>query len=195
MDGTSEEDRRILQEMCGRFGTPAFVRRAKLVETSWTELMTVCENNRNDQLAFVGLRLAQLLALAGGWDMIRANLDNTAQMDQLARLHAQLEPRLQMPLEPTFSGRILRSAAAELVEAIERFNARWKGWLARLDLSRVNKLRDEYNRYYVFEKECSVGNVKVARLGFRNLAPVSLQEIEQRFPTLDVPTFGVFAAA
>ena len=189
MDSTSEEDRRVLHEMVGLFGPPAFIRRARLVETSWIDLLASCESARKGQLAFVGLRLAQLLALADGWEAIRAKLADHQHFEQLTRLHEDLQPRLQLPLERTSSARVLRSAGAELVEAMEMFNQRWSRWLAKLDLSRVNKIREDYNRYYLFEKECAVGNVKVARLGFKILEPVSREEVERLFPLLVAPEF------
>jgi hypothetical protein len=57
-DSTSDEDRRVLQEMVGRAG-PAFIRRAKLVETTWTQVVDACAKARLERLAFVGLRLAR----------------------------------------------------------------------------------------------------------------------------------------
>jgi hypothetical protein len=95
-----------------------------------------------------------------------------------------------LPLEPTSSARALRAASWELVEAIELFNQRWTRWLAKVDLSRVNQVRDEYNRFYLFEKECAVGNVKVARMGFKSLEPVTRDELERHFPPLIVPKFA-----
>jgi hypothetical protein len=187
-DNTADEDRRILQEMVGRAG-PSFIRRARLVETTWTALLEACAHARQQELTFVRLRLGQLRALAGDWDVIRAGLADPADMALLQNLHEQLQPTLRVPLETSHSTRALRNAASELVEAMELFNARWTRWLAKLDLTTVNRAREDYNRYYLFEKECAVGSSRVARMNFVKLAPATLDEVAARFPLLPLPRF------
>lgn len=188
-DTGSEEDRKILQEMVGRFGAPAFVRRGKLVETTWTHLLEACAMARIERLAFVRLRLGQLLALAGGWDAVRGAVRSDAEIGELQRLHDELQPQLQLPLEATTSKRVLRAAARDLVEAIEMFNARWTRWLAKVDLKIVNQARENYNRYYLLEKECAVGSARLARIGFVKLEPIVFDEVAKRFPLLTAPHF------
>jgi len=53
-----------------------------------------------------------------------------------------------------------------------------------MGLDGVNELRDGYNRYYVFEKECATRSPLVARHGFRPLPPVSHADLLERFPPL-----------
>jgi hypothetical protein len=190
-DSTSEEDRRVLQEMVGRSGSPAFIRRAKLVETSWLTLVETCATARFERLQFVRLRMGQLRALAGGFDALRSYLPHASDLEFIQSLHDELQPRLRLPLEPTTSPRVLRNAANDLIEAIEMFNERWTRWLVKVDLTHVNQVREDYNKYYLFEKECAVGNAQVARMGFARLAPITARDLEARFPTLHVPTYSI----
>ena len=168
----------------------AFIRRAKLVETTWSCLLDACARARLERLAFVRLRLGQMRALAGDWDVIRASLPHDDDFAFLQRLHDELQPRLRLPLEATTSKRVLRNAAFELVEAMEMFNGRWERWLAKVDLTPVNRAREDYNRYYLFEKECAVGSARVARIGFVKLTPVTSADVASHFPLLPLPHFN-----
>lgn len=189
-DATSEEDRRILQEIAGRAGAPAFIRRAKLVETTWVALLDHCARTRLEKLAFVRLRIGQLHALAGTWDALRSFVPDATDLARLKNLHDELAPSLRVPLEATTSRRVLRSAAEDLVEVMEMFNARWKRWLAKVDLKAVNQAREAYNRHYVLEKECAVGSARVARMHFVKLTPMTLDDVSAHFPLLVLPRFA-----
>jgi hypothetical protein len=48
-------------------------------------------------------------------------------------------------------------------------------------------LRENYNRYYVLEKECATHSASVARQGYRPLAPLMHDELARRIPPLPVP--------
>src|SRR5207237_716642 len=108
--------------------------------------------------------------------------------DALAGLHAELQPRLRLPVEPTTSRWALRRALTELASSMERFNRRWRAYLAKVDLRPVNDLRDGYNRYYVLEKEFALRNGLLARRGFTPLPPLGLEDLERRLPYLPVPS-------
>jgi hypothetical protein len=189
-DSASEEDRRIVQEIAGRFGPAAFMRRAKLVETTWTQLLERGNHARLECLAMVRLRLGQLHALAGVWETLHPWLPEDADRAMLIRLHDELQPRLRMALQPSTSGRVLRAALRELVEAMEIFNARWQKWLAEVDLTALNKVRDDYNRYYLLEKECALGSALVARRDFKPLARITRGDVEAQLPLLKLPRIG-----
>ncbi len=184
-----DEDRQILNEMIGRYRAPSFIRRAKLVETTWSQLLERAAKARRDRLAFVGLRLGQLRALAGNWDALRALLPDEDDLMRLRELFDELQPRLRLPLEATPSKRVLRAALRELKDAMTMFNERWSRWLAKVDLKPINQAREDYNRYYLFEKECAVGNVRVARIGFAKLEPIAFEEVARLFPLLQVPVY------
>lgn len=67
---------------------------------------------------------------------------------------------------------------------IDRFNRRWTHYLRRLDLAPLNRLREDYNRYYVLEKECALRSARLARIGFVPLQPVTRQEFQELLPRL-----------
>ena len=64
-----------------------------------------------------------------------------------------------------------RIIAGDLIAAVLRFNRRWPRFLEQLNLEPVNTVIDQYNRYYVLEKECVMGS---ARLAARHFQPVPL---------------------
>jgi hypothetical protein len=110
-----------------------------------------------------------------------------ARREVLEKLHAELQPRLRLSASPTTNARVLRAALAELREAIAFFNQRWLTFMGNLDLQKLNLLRDDYNRFYVMEKECALGSVRVARQGFRKLDPLRLEDFLAVLPLLPVP--------
>ncbi|HZZ78282.1 MAG TPA: hypothetical protein VFE62_07175 [Gemmataceae bacterium] len=180
------EDRRIVQEIAGRFGPPAYMRRARLIESTWSHLVESGRSLRLQHLDMVGMRLAQLRDLAGTWDALRPIVRDSTDLENLIRLHDELQPRLHLPLETTTSERILRAALSDLCGAMERFNRRWSRWLAEVDLVPLNKLRADYNRYYLLEKECAVGAV-AARRDYVPLAPLTREDLVKHLPLLTVP--------
>ncbi len=135
----------------------------------------------------VRTRLGQLAALAGDWEALRPALADDDQLDMLRRLHDELRPALRVPVAPTASARALRRSAAALCASIVRFNRRWQEYLGGVDLAPLNALREGYNRHYVLEKECAVRSARLAREGFRRLAPLTAGELAALFPPLPVP--------
>jgi hypothetical protein len=187
---SGESGRRQMLEMLGRFDGPAYLRRARGVQQAYEGLLARCRRQRAEWLAMVRLLVGELAARAGGWAPLEALLGKE-QADLLAGLHAELSPKLRVPVKPTTSARALRRAIGELNEALERFNRRWRGYLDELDLNHVNNLRDGYNRYYLLEKECALGSPVLARMGFRPLPPLPIGEVEALVPLL--PVFEVRA--
>src|SRR5262249_36346535 len=105
----------------------------------------------------------------------------------LRKMHAELQPRLRLPVSPTTSARALRRALSELCASLEGFNRRWARFLGEVNLAHVNERRDGYNRYYVIEKECALRSPQLARQGFRPLAPATAADVEALLPPLPVP--------
>jgi hypothetical protein len=186
MSEAAADDRRIVQEIAGRFGPPAFMRRARLVESLWLQLLDRGRTQRLRYLDMVSMRLAQLRDLAGDWETLRPLLRDETVFDALVRLHDELQPRLHLPLTATTSAWALRGALDDLITAMERFNRRWSRWLAEADLTQINKAREDYNRYYLLEKECAVG-AAIARRDFVPLQPITHAELEACLPLLNVP--------
>jgi hypothetical protein len=183
-----------LQQLQGMFDAPAYVRRGRRVQAAFEELLDRCRRQRHEWLGMVRTRPGLLRALAGEWEALARYLADADDLDGLRRLEQELTPQLRVPVEPTTSARALRGALRELCESMERFNGRWAAFLADLDLSTVNELREGYNRYYLLEKECASRSVRVARLGFHPLPPLTREEVAELLPPLAVPRGKVAAS-
>jgi hypothetical protein len=180
------DDSRELREIMAQFDAPAYVRRARHVEGTYEDLLERCRKHRQEWLTLVRTRLGQLAALSNEWEALRPNLCGEEALRSLRRLHDDLRPELRVAPAPTNSLRALRRAAVVLRTSIRRFNLRWASFLAELDLAPINKKRDDYNRYYVLEKECALRSPRLAREGFRQLQPLTLEHLEALFPPLPV---------
>lgn len=181
------DDGYFFNRVMGRYDAPAYVRRARQVQEAFDHLVSRCRQQREEWLPMVGLRLGRLRALAGDWGALRPWLADADQLRVLQDLEAALDPRLRHPVAATSSSRALRRALRELNESIERFNRRWQTFLPTVDLTRVNALRDGYNRYYLLEKECALRSPRLARQGYRRLEPLTLEELAALLPPLPVP--------
>jgi hypothetical protein len=137
----------------------------------------------------VRLRLATLAALIDhDWTRLQPLLaDNGAEW--LHELHIELQPKLLAPLEPTRSESQLRSVLGELIESLTRFNRRWEEYVPTVDLGWVNEVRENYNRYFLLEKECAVGRGSLSQQDFLKLAPLRTEDIMECWPPLPVLTF------
>src|SRR5688500_4232366 len=107
-DNEPDDDGIDMQMLAGLFDAPAYVRRA-----------------RDEWLSMARLRVGLLHALAGDWQAVRPWLADDEQLGVLEQLHKELSPKLRLPPEPTRSPRALRRALQELIESLQRFNARW----------------------------------------------------------------------
>jgi hypothetical protein len=56
-----------------------------------------------------------------------------------------------------------------------------------LDLSFINNLIEQYNRYYVVEKECSLGSARIGAQHFQPRQAIGREMLLAEFPTLPVP--------
>lgn len=85
------------------------------------------------------------------------------------------------------SARRQRTVARDLVAALTRFNRRWEHFLDGLNLEAVNRMIDQYNRYYVLEKECSLGSAKLAARHFVPKARLTRDGLLALYPLLPTP--------
>ena len=182
-----DESRNSFKEFVAIYGAPAYIRRAREVEAAFEQVLHRCRNQREEWLPMVRLRLGTLRALAGEWNALQPLIASDEDRRGLESLHDELKPTLRIPLQPTTSQRRLRSALGELRESLELFNKRWQAFLLALDLSRVNELRDGYNRFYLLEKECALRSPRLAREGYRRLEPLTVADVLAVFPPLPVP--------
>lgn len=185
------DEHHLLKTFEAQYDAPAYVRRARAMEDAWEQLLHRCRRRRDEWLFMVRVRLGLLRGLAGGWEALLPLLADEDEVAVLCRLEEELRPRLRSPVEVTSSAQVLRRALRELNESLERFNGRWREFLPEVDLTRVNELREGYNRYYLLEKECAVRSARVARQGFRKLAPATTADVEAALPPLPVPRLKV----
>jgi hypothetical protein len=182
-----EDGRQAFNEVLAHYDGPAYLRRARRVQASYDELLGRCRRQREEWLGMVRVRLGNLRALAGSWEVLAPHLADEGQVRLLEELCAALEPRLRVPVEPTTSARTLRQALLRLGESAERFNRRWLAFVRGLDLGALNAERADYNRYYLIEKECVVRSPFIARQGYRPLDPLTHDELLTALPPLTVP--------
>jgi hypothetical protein len=130
----------------------------------------------------VRVRLRQWARVATGpedWsDVFTGPLDTLWQI-------AQSEP-------PACSGRIAgvrqkRSVASDLVGSVLRFNVKWQRFLQLLNLGPTNQVIDQYNEYYVLEKECVMGSARLAARHFKPVPRMSPDLLLWDYPLLPVP--------
>lgn len=180
-------DRQTMHQFMAAGGAPAFAVRAVRVHEALDHLVAQCRKRRTELLQLVRVRVGTLRALAGGWAALRALLHDEQQEAVLGLLCYELQPRLQLGQQQTRSLRTLRRALDELIASLERFNQMWHDYVRSVDLSRVNELREGYNRFYVLEKECLVGSPQLARQGFRPLSRLTVDDLLIQLPPLPVP--------
>ncbi len=184
-------DDRIFRQVVAHYDAPAYVRRAQQVQQGLDDLLGRCRRQRDEWLKMVRTHLGLLRASAGDWLRLRPLLADADQLEILRELHATLEPRLRVQIEPTASLRALRRSLGELCASLERFNRRWLPYLESVDLTEINRLRDGYNRYYLLEKECAVRSVRLAMQGFHRLEPFTRADLLSLLPPLPVPRLNV----
>ena len=182
-----QDERRFFNQVASYYGAPAYIRRANRVEAAFKEILDRCQKQRAEWLVMARIRLGTLRMLAADWFALRPLLRDEQQIDVLRQLDVALEPKPRLLEDATRSRGKLRRALRELIVNLEQFNRRWQEFLAGVDLTAVNKLRADYNRYYVLEKECAVRSARLARQGFVPLAPLTRAELEAALPLLPVP--------
>jgi hypothetical protein len=171
-----------LRQLLGLFDVPAFARRGQDLEFSLANLHARLRRERLGMLGMVRLRLRQWAAAVEGPDAW--TLTFASPIAALWELAEADTPAWAVQLA---SERRRRAIARDLVHSIQRFNRRWSTFLAEVNLGPVNELIDQYNRYYVLEKECSLGSVRLAARHFSPRARVTHDDLDPAYPPLPVP--------
>jgi hypothetical protein len=182
-----DDERAFFKQMTSYYDAPAYVRRARRVQESLEEQVQQCLVQRTEWLRMARIWLGRLRMLAGSWSALLPFLAEEEQMGVLLQLEALLEPRPRVPEPVTRSAARLRRTLRELVDSLRRFNERWLTYLAEVDLSALNSIRADYNRYYLLEKECALRSPRLARQGFAPLAPLTNTDLLARLPPLPIP--------
>jgi hypothetical protein len=172
-----------IKELLGLFDVPAFSRRGQDLEVALVRLRLRSKRKRDDLLDMVRLRLRQWASAAEG---------PGADARTFAAPIADLWP-LSGAEAPTWAPRPsgprrLRAIGRDLIASVERFNRRWLEHLDGIDLAPINRQVDDYNRYYLLEKECSLGSARLAARHFVPQARVTLDDLRRELPPLPVPT-------
>lgn len=170
-----------LRRMLGLFDLPAFARRGLEIESFPVRLRARCAAERDGMLDMVRLRLRQWAAGSGpnGWvDVFRA----------------PIEPLWDLTAEPPPTWATLplgafrrRGLGRDLKASVERFNRRWLGFLETLRFDTYNNQVDQYNRYYVLEKEIALGSARLAARHFSPKAPLGRADVLAWYPLLPEP--------
>jgi hypothetical protein len=171
-----------IKELLGLFDLPAFARRGQDVEYSLKRLHSRCRQQRGEYLEMVRLRLRQ-------WSRVAAGPDDwsevfTAPIDSLWHLTASEPPTWALRPAPP---RQQRAVARDLIVSVRRFNQRWRQFLESVNLGPTNQVIDQYNKYYLLEKECVIGSARLAARHFTPVPGVSTEALLTEYPPLPVP--------
>jgi hypothetical protein len=183
-----DDPRDIVKQFIAHYDAPAYMRRARAVQDALDGLLGKCRQQREAWLQMVRIEMGRLHGLlAGDWCGLAPLLAEEEEVGVLRRLHANLYPRLRMPVAATSSTAKLRRSLGRLTERLDRFNRRWREFMAGLDLASLNEVREGYNRYYLVEKECALRSPRLAREGFCRLEPLTAEDVLALLPPLPVP--------
>jgi hypothetical protein len=171
-----------IRELIGLFDLPAFARRGQDVEFAVGRIHARCREHREELFEMVRLRLRQWARVAcGPGDWKAAFSGPVGALWELAGAGepswgaAHPRPREQ------------RTVARDLVASLGRFNRRWLQFLDSLNLDPANRIIDQYNKYYVLEKECVMGSARLAARHFNPLPLFSRESLLREYPLLPVP--------
>jgi hypothetical protein len=171
-----------VKELMGLFDLPAFARRGQDVEFAVGSVHARCRAQREELLEMVRLRLRQWSRAATGPDDWSDTFARP--IDDLWGLTGAEPPRWARASAPA---RQRQAVARDLVASLERFNLRWRRFLEGLNLAPANQTIDQYNQYYVLEKECVMGSARLAARHFRPIPRFTPDELLLDYPLLPVP--------
>ena len=171
-----------VKELMGLFDLPAFARRGQDLEIILRRLHDRCRRTRGEMLDMVHLRLRQWSRAVTGpdaWSGIFAG-----SIEPLWPLSGAGEPVWSDSLAPIRQRRLI---ASDLNSAVRRFNRRWTEFLQRLNVEPANAVIDQYNRYYVLEKECVMGSPRLAARHFTPVQGLTTETLANDHRTLPAP--------
>jgi hypothetical protein len=171
-----------LRQLLGMFDVPAFARRGQDLEYAIQRLHDRLRRQRDEMLEMVRLRLRQWAAAVEGPD---------AWPGCFASPIEGLWPEAAAP-PPVWNTnpappRRRRAIARDLIASIERFNRRWTALIDGLNLEPINTMIDQYNRYYVLEKECVLRSPRLATRHFAPRPLVDRSDLLRVYPPLSLP--------
>ena len=170
-----------IKELMGLFDLPAFARRGQDVEYSLKRLHARCRLQREELLEMVRLRLRQWAKVATGWDDWSEIWGSP--LNSLWEMAHSEEPQWALRPAPP---RQRRTVARDLIASVKRFNLRWELFLKGLNLDPINQMIDQYNTYYVLEKECVMSSPRLAARHFAPVPQITVASLREEYPTLPV---------
>lgn len=174
---------REMRELLGLFDSPSFARRGQAVEWGLKRLHERCQRQRMDMLDMVRLRLRQWASAVEGPQAWPLCFDTP--IEDLWPLSGADQPSWNT--QPSTPRRRRRAIARDLIASLERFNRRWTRFLDELNLAPLNTAIEDFNRYYILEKECVVGSARLAARHFQRVEPISVASLLAEHPPLPVP--------
>jgi hypothetical protein len=172
-----------INQILGLFDVPAFARRGSDLEFALKRLRQRIARERAALLDMVHVRLRQ-------WAGAATSPDDWADAFAgpiVALWQLSGADRPVWAEHPTLPRR-RRALARDLTASVVRFNRRWLEFLERLTLESINRYIDDYNRYYVLEKECVMGSARLAARHFVPEPRLTREGLLTEFPTLPVPS-------
>ena len=167
-----------MRQLLGMFDVPAFARRGQELEFALDHLKARLARQREDRLDMVRMRLRQWCAVA------TSPIDGLEFVNVPALIEAvgALDP----PVWASSPGPRRRrlAVARDLLASVDRFNRRWTAYLDKLNFGPINAMIDNYNRYYLLEKECAFGSSRAAARNFRQVRPVTVEGLRAEHPPL-----------
>ena len=191
MDETDEatpvvsNDEADLNQLLGLFDVPAFARRGHDLEYALKRLNLRLVRERSGMLDMVRVRLKQWASVATDPDDWAGVFDASIELLYAA---SGAEPPAWSP-SPA-AARRRHSVARDLVASLGRFNRRWLHFLDTLALDPVNRRIDQYNRYYVLEKECVIGSARLAARLFKPEPLLTRESLLADHPLMPVPVLA-----
>jgi hypothetical protein len=171
-----------VKEMIGLFDVPSFARRGRELEDILYRLEERCRRARVERLDMVRVRLRQWTRSVtgpGSWTRVfTTSIESLwplteADPPQWAEVPASLRKQFEI--------------ARDLIAAVQRFNGRWVQFLDGMKLEATNSVIDQYNRYYVMEKECVMGSARLAARFFTPVPSITRERLLRDHPLLPVP--------
>ena len=167
-----------MRQLLGMFDVPAFARRGQELEFALDHLQARLAREREDRLDMVRMRLRQWCAVA------------TSPVDGLEFVNVPaLIKAVGASTPPVWASspgprRRRMTVARDLLASVERFNRRWTAFLDKMNLGPINAMIDNYNRYYLLEKECAFGSSRAAGRNFRPVRPLTVEGLRADHPRL-----------
>ncbi len=170
--------------LLGQFDAPAYIRRARNVESDFDDLIMRCQRLKREWLNQAERLYEELRCKAGDWQRLERWVSQPEQLAYLRALDGWLFPVLRYPPRRSSWFWGLSRSIETLRGLIRQFNRAWDSHLRQIDLGPINRARDGYNRWYLLEKECSMGSSYLAARGFTPLTLITMDDLLEQFPPL-----------